>query len=83
LAFYNLGFDYYDKYLAGIQATTQASAKEAASKLIPTENYVLVVVGKAAQIRDQLKKVRNLDGEKDHRPGILKRNAVFKTYKRL
>jgi len=56
LALYNLGFDYYDKYLAGIQATTQASVNEAAVKLIPDGNYVLVVVGKAAEIRDQLKK---------------------------
>ncbi|MHB8054973.1 MAG: M16 family metallopeptidase [Candidatus Aminicenantales bacterium] len=70
LAFNNLGFDYYDKYLAGIQATTQASAKEAAVKLIPTESYVLVVVGKADEIRDQLKKFGTWTERKISDPGF-------------
>jgi zinc protease len=70
LAFNNLGFDYYDKYLAGIQAATQASAKEAAVKLIPTENYVLVVVGKADEIREQLKKYGTWTEKKISDPGF-------------
>jgi len=70
LAFFNLGFDYYDKYLAGIQATTQASAKEAAARLIPTDNYVLVVVGKAAEIKDQLKKFGTWTERKITDPGF-------------
>jgi len=70
LAFFNLGFDYYDKYLAGVQTTTQASAKEAAVKLIPTENYVLVVVGKADEIRDQLKKYGTWTEKKISDPGF-------------
>jgi predicted Zn-dependent peptidase len=56
LAFYNLGFDYFDKYLARIQAITPAEAKDAAARLIPDADFVLVVVGKAAEIKAQLDK---------------------------
>jgi zinc protease len=56
LTFYGLGFDYYDKYLAGIQAVTEAAAKDAAVKLIPQSDFVLVVVGKSADIKKQLEK---------------------------
>ena len=56
LAFYGLGFDYLDKYLARIQAVTPAEAKDAAAKLIPDADFVLVVVGKAAEIKSQLDK---------------------------
>ncbi len=56
LAFYGLGFDYIDKYLARIQAITPADAKDAAAKLIPDADFVLVVVGKAAEIKAQLDK---------------------------
>jgi len=56
LAFYNLGFDYYDKYLAKVQAVSQSEAKDAATKLLPETDFVLVVVGKAADIKKQLEK---------------------------
>jgi zinc protease len=56
LAFQSLGFDYYDKYLAGIQAVTGQLAKDAAAALLPESNFVLVVVGKAADIKKQLEK---------------------------
>jgi zinc protease len=56
LVFYSLGFDYYDKYLSGIQSVSQASAKDAAVKLIPENDFVLVVVGKTADIKKQLEK---------------------------
>lgn len=56
LVFYNLGFDYYDKYLANIQKVSQAAARDAAAKLIPETDFVLVVVGKAADIKKQLEK---------------------------
>ncbi len=56
LAFYNLGFDYYDKYLAKVQAVAAAEAKDAAVKLLPETDFVLVVVGKAADIKKQLEK---------------------------
>ncbi len=70
LSYFNLGFDYYDRHLAGVQATTQATAKEAAARFIPTENYVLVVVGKAAEIRDQLKKFGTWTERKITDPGF-------------
>jgi len=56
LAFYKLGFDYYDKYLAGIGKVTPAEAKAAAAALLPQGDFVLVVVGKAADIKPLLAK---------------------------
>ncbi len=56
LAYFRLGFDYYDKYLAAIGKVTVDSARRAAATLLPKSDYVLVVVGKAADIRPQLRK---------------------------
>jgi predicted Zn-dependent peptidase len=56
LAFYKLGFDYYDKYLAAIGKVTAEAAKAAAAALLPRNDYVLVVVGKASDIRPLLQK---------------------------
>ena len=56
LAFYKLGFDYYDKYLATVAKVSVAEAKAAAAALLPKDDFVLVVVGKAADIRPQLRK---------------------------
>jgi zinc protease len=56
LAFYKLGFDYYDKYLAEIGRVSAETAKAAAAALLPGNDYVLVVVGKAADIRPLLQK---------------------------
>ena len=56
LAFYKLGFDYYDKYMTAIGKVTVGEAKAAAAALLPQSVYVLVVVGKAADIRSQLRK---------------------------
>jgi zinc protease len=70
LAFYNLGFDYYDKYLANIQGVSQAAAKDAAAKLIPEPDFVLVVVGKAEEIRKQLEKYGTWTEKKITDPGF-------------
>jgi predicted Zn-dependent peptidase len=70
LAYFGLGFDYYDKYLAGVQAVTPASAKEAAALLLPTKVYVLVVVGKAAEIKAQLQKFGTWTEKKITDPGF-------------
>ena len=56
LAFYRVGFDYYDKYLAAIAKVSPAEAKAAAAALLPQNDYVLVVVGRAADVLPQLKK---------------------------
>jgi predicted Zn-dependent peptidase len=54
LAFYKLGFDYYGKYLAGIGAVSAAGAGKAAASFLPANDYVLVIVGRAADIKPQL-----------------------------
>jgi len=56
LAFYNLGFEYYDKYLAKVRSVVPAEVKDTAAKLLPETDFVLVVVGKAADIKKQLEK---------------------------
>lgn len=56
LAFYKLGFDQYDRYLNDVGKLTPAGVKAAAAALLPQEDFVLVVVGKAAEIRPLLKK---------------------------
>ncbi|MCX6569643.1 MAG: pitrilysin family protein [Candidatus Aminicenantes bacterium] len=56
LAFYKLGFDQYDKYLNEVGRLTPALVKAAAAALLPQEDFVLVVVGKAAEIRPLLAK---------------------------
>ncbi len=56
LAFYKLGFDQYDKYLNEVGRLTPASVKAAAATLLPQEDLVLVVVGKASDIRPLLAK---------------------------
>lgn len=64
LAFYRLGFDYYDNYLAGIGAADAAAVDKAAARFLPSEGYVLVVVGKAADIKAQLAKFGTWDEKK-------------------
>jgi zinc protease len=56
LAFYSLGFDYYDKYLASIAGVSAGEVKAAAAALLPQDKFVLVVVGKASDVRSQLAK---------------------------
>ncbi|MGB9006617.1 MAG: pitrilysin family protein, partial [Candidatus Aminicenantales bacterium] len=56
LAFYGLGFDYYDGYLASVEKVTPPAAGQSAAKLLPKKDFVMVVVGKAAEIRPLLQK---------------------------
>lgn len=70
LAFYKVGFDYYDKYLAAIGKVTVAEAKAAAAALLPRNDFVLVVVGKAADIRPLLKKYGTWQEKKITDPGF-------------
>ncbi len=69
LAFYNLGFDYYDKYMDGVAKTTVAEAK-AAAQILPEKDFVLVVVGKAAEIKEQLAKFGTWTEKKITDPGF-------------
>lgn len=70
LAFYKLGFDYYDKDLAAIGRVTQAEAKAAAAALLPQKDYVLVVVGKASEIKPLLAKFGTWQEKKISDPGF-------------
>jgi len=70
LAFYKLGFDYYDKYMTAIGKVTAAEAKAAAAALLPRNDYVLVVVGKAAEIRPLLAKFGSWQEKKITDPGF-------------
>jgi zinc protease len=70
LAFFNLGFDYYDRYLAGVQKADPAAVKAAAARLLPSDGYVLVVVGQAAEIKAQLAKFGTWTEKKITDPGF-------------
>lgn len=69
LAFYKLGFDYYDKYMAAIAKVTPVEIKTAAA-LLPQKDYVLVVVGKAAEIKPLLAKFGTWQEKKITDPGF-------------
>jgi zinc protease len=51
---YDLGEDYYDNYLKGIEATTMDDVQQMARKYIDPENMLIVVVGKAEDVKTQL-----------------------------
>ena len=70
LAFYKMGFDYYDKYMAAIGKVTPAEAKAAAVALLPQKDYVLVIVGKAAEIKPLLAKFGTWQEKKIADPGF-------------
>lgn len=54
LFFYGKGFDYYDGLLARVASADLPEVNGVAAALFPERNYVLVVVGKADEIRRQL-----------------------------
>lgn len=70
LAFYKRGFDEYDKYLGEIGRLTPPALKAAAVRLLPQDDFVLVVVGKAAEIRPLLAKYGTWQEKKISDPGF-------------
>ena len=70
LAFYKRGFDEYDRYLAEIAKLGPADLKAAAARLLPQNDFVLVVVGKAAEIRPLLAKYGTWQEKKIADPGF-------------
>lgn len=54
LFFYGLKFTYYDDLMAKVAVAPASEINQAARTLLPEQNYVLVVVGKADDIRQQL-----------------------------
>lgn len=70
LAFYGLGFDYYDRYLARIDKISREEVNQIAKRLLPEENFVLVVVGRAEQVREALRQLGPLQEKKITDPGF-------------
>jgi predicted Zn-dependent peptidase len=70
LAFYNLGFDYYDRYLEEVGSMKPEALKRTAAAFLPRSDFVLVVVGKAAEIRPLLKKYGAWQEKKITDPGF-------------
>ncbi len=70
LAFYKLGFGYYDTYLAEIGRVTPAAVNKAAASLMPRKDFVMVVVGKASEIGPLLKKYGTWREKKITAPGF-------------
>jgi len=70
LAFYGLGFDYYDRYLVRIEKINPKEVNEVALRLLPEENFVLVVVGRAEEVRAALKKLGPVVEKKITDPGF-------------
>ncbi len=64
LAFYGLGFDFYDRYLGAVRGSSPEAVGAAAARLLPGEDFVLVVVGKADEIRPLLKKIGEFQEKK-------------------
>lgn len=58
---YNLPGDYYTNYLKNVEATTAEEVQNIAQKYIKPENCYIVVVGKASEIADKLKKFGEIE----------------------
>jgi len=68
--FYHLGMDYYTRYLQSVQNVKPETAKQIAQDLLPQQPYVLVVVGKADDIRGQLSQFGKFVERKISDPGF-------------
>jgi len=70
LTFYGESFDYYDHLLSRVSSTDQSSARSLASRILPKEKYVLVVVGKADEILKRLEPFGIWEVKKISDPGF-------------
>ena len=70
LAFYGLSFDTMDRFLASVEKVSAQLAGQTAAKLLPRQDFVLVVVGKAAEIRPLLQKFGTFLEKKISDPGF-------------
>ncbi len=70
LHFYGLGADYYTRFLSSIAAAEPGRVKAITQKLMPADAMLLVVVGKAAEIRDQLEKFASFEVRSIAEPGF-------------
>ncbi len=53
---YGLDKDYYKNYVMNVRSITSKEAKDLATKYIPTENIVILVVGDAKELKPKLEK---------------------------
>ncbi len=58
---YNLPGDYYSNYLKNIEQTTEKDVHAMAQQYIKPDNCYIIVVGKASEIADKLKKFGEID----------------------
>ncbi|WP_128547994.1 M16 family metallopeptidase [Larkinella soli] len=58
---YNLPEDFFSNYLKNVDAVTDADVQATAQKLVNPETAYIVVVGKAAEIADKLKKFGDIE----------------------
>lgn len=70
---YKLPEDFFTNYLKNVDAVTEAQVKETASRLIEPEHAYIVVVGKASEVGDKLKRFGevvyyDVDGNKVEAP---------------
>ncbi len=54
---HGLPADWFDRYLAGVTGATDAAIAEAAARLIDADHLAIIVVGDAAALEPQLKKI--------------------------
>ena len=53
----DLGYDYLERLLVGIAETDQDDCRQLVSDTIKPENMVIVVVGEADKLKDELEKI--------------------------
>ena len=70
LAFYGLGMDTLDRFLASVEKMTAQTISQAAAKLLPGRDFVLVVVGKASEVKPLLQKFGAWREKKVSDPGF-------------
>lgn len=70
LSYYGLGFDYYDRYLSLIEKMDVREVGDAAVRFLPRDNYVMVAVGKASEVRESLRKLGPVEEKKITDPGF-------------
>ncbi|MBP7866043.1 MAG: insulinase family protein [Acidobacteria bacterium] len=70
LRFYGIGWDYFDRFLAEVSRVTPAAVADAAKRLVPSEDFTLVVLGKAEAVLPILEKYGKFEVRKISDPGF-------------
>lgn len=70
LRFYGIGWDYYDRFLADVARVTPPDVADAAKRLVPSEDFTLVVLGKAEAVLPILQKYGKFEVREISDPGF-------------